>query len=496
MEVFLVVDIILTADETFMNNYHLKTALSTPSYGSPESLPKWLFQIMVRNPKKKSNGEVVFAPYPLRKIEAKIIQGGFEVKTLAPKVIPKYIDSAKILGLNTVNPLGLASMPSSRQFLTSNIDYSVIYFRKLLENKAVRKAKKNGLKIIVGGAGAWQFKNNPKIQKELGIDVVIIGEGENIVNKVITRCLRKDKVPGHIECEREDIPELKDIPCIKNASNYGCVELGRGCVRGCKFCEVWKNRVRWIPYDNIEKELRLNAKYGIKQGLLTAEDILLYGENDVIPNIEKLIKLIKLTQRYYQRFHLTCFSLAAVSAQPKVIPKCMEIILEKQNFILGETGIETGSQRLLSKTMSGKLKPFTDQKWTEIIHNSLGILHDNSLIPYCSLILGLPGEMEDDINQTLDLLDDLKKFKCFFIPLNFTPLGEFADNKGFPINISKIDELHKQVIQKCFQHNILWLDHFKNDLFQGPNKNFLMKLMLNFWKYKFEKKARKAGLGI
>jgi radical SAM superfamily enzyme YgiQ (UPF0313 family) len=481
-----VVDILLTADKTFINNYHLKTTLSTASYGSPENLPKWLFQIVVRKPKKKSNGEVLFAPYPLRKIEAKIANGGFDVITIAPDDIPKYIDDAKILGINTVNPLGLASMPASRQFLTNNIDYSVIYFKELLENKAVRNAKKNGVKIIVGGAGAWQIKNNPQIQKKLGIDIVIIGEGENIINKIISKCFRKEKLPNYVECEKENIPDIKDIPCIKNASNYGCIELGRGCIRGCKFCEVWKNRVRWIPYDNIEKELKLNVKYGIKQGLLTAEDILLYGENDVIPNINKLIKLIKLTKKYYQRFHFTCFSLAAVTAQPEVIPKCMELILENQNYL--------GSQRLLNKTMSGKLKPFKDQKWNEIINNSLGILHDNSLIPYCSLILGLPGEIEDDIIQTLDLLDDLKKYKCFFIPLNFTPLGEFANKKEFPINIKEIDELQKQVIEKCFKHNMYWLDDFRNDLFQDSNLKPFLKLILGFWKYKFEKKARKEVL--
>ena len=157
--------------------------------------------------------------------------------------------------------------------------------------------------------------------------------------------------------------------------------------------------MRWIPLENIEKELSVNAKYGIKQGLLHAEDILLYGQNGVIPDIDILLKLIKLTKTYYQKFHFTHLSLAAVSAEPKVIPKCMEIILENQKFILGETGIETGSPRLLSETMSGKIRPFRKEKWTEIIHNSLGILHDNSFIPYCSIILGLPGEQEEDISN-------------------------------------------------------------------------------------------------
>jgi len=108
----------------------------------------------------------------------------------------------------------------------------------------------------------------------------------------------------------------------------------------------------------------------------------------------------------------------------------------------------------------------------------------------------LSTEIEDDINQTLELLDDLKRYKCFFIPLNFTPLGELSENKGFPIKVNEIDGLQKQVIEKCFNHNLYWSDIFQYDLFKGSNYKLFFSMVFSVWKRKFIKKARNSGLKI
>jgi len=487
-------EILLTADRSLMNNFHLKGEFVSAWYGSADSLPWWVFKLMAGEPEKDNNHEIVFAPYPLRKIQATMLDAGFDAAIVSPKDLPRLVGSAKILGIHTINPLGLGTSPIFRQLLLNDREYSVKYFRKLLEKNAVKAARKNGLKVIVGGSGAWQLQENPEIQKKLGIDCVIVGEAERLVPDVIRKGLQGEELPRYVECTKENVPGLHDISCIHKASNYGCIEVGRGCVRGCKFCNVSKNKLRWIPLANIENELRVNAQYGITQGLLHAEDILLYGTKGVVPDVDHLLELIKLTKTYYRKFHVTHFSLAAVSAEPQVIPRCMELILENQSFMLGETGIETGSVRLLSETMSGKVKPFRNEKWVEIIHNSLGILHDNSFIPYCSLILGLPGEREEDMVLTLDLLDDLKRYRCALLPLNFTPLGELHNQRAFSAMISTIDDLHKQIIARCNRHNLSWVDKTRHELFQHSRYRMLLHILAKVRMKQFEGKAKKYGL--
>ena len=108
-------------------------------------------------------------------------------------------------------------------------------------------------------------------------------------------------------------PSIDKIPSIHNASNFGCIEIGRGCNRNCKFCEITKSNLRWYPSVKIEEELKINNQNGLKKGLIHAEDVLLYGQNGFIPNDKKLIKLFNLVYKYYDKFIITHFSLAASS---------------------------------------------------------------------------------------------------------------------------------------------------------------------------------------
>ena len=54
----------------------------------------------------------------------------------------------------------------------------------MLKNPAIKKAKQNGLKVIVGGPGAWQFHYREKAVKDLGIDCIVEGEAENVIGKI------------------------------------------------------------------------------------------------------------------------------------------------------------------------------------------------------------------------------------------------------------------------------------------------------------------------
>jgi radical SAM superfamily enzyme YgiQ (UPF0313 family) len=469
--------VILTADRSLMNNFHLKTNLSNAFYGSADIFPNWIYHLLAGRPKKDSNNEIIFAPYPLRKIEGKLIDEGFIVSTISPLDISRHIEHTKILGIHTVDPLGLGTTSYIRNKLIEHEPYSVLYFKRLLKTKTIKEAKKKGLKIIVGGAGAWQIQRNPEIQKKLGIDCVILGEAENVILKVAKQAMKNEKLPQYVQSEKKDVPDINEISSIKRASNSGCIEIGRGCVRGCKFCDVTKNKLRWIPHNMIENELKVNTQSGLNHGILHAEDVLLYGQNSVIPDCEKLIKLIKMVKKYYKKINFTHISLAAVSAEPKAIPVCMELLLQDQDFALANSGIETGSVRLLTKSMSGKMKPFEKENWPEIIHNSLGILHDNSFIPYLSLICGLPGENEDDILKTLELIDDLKDYRCLLLPGNFTPLGAYENNKGLSHDINEINELNRQILKKSINHDLYWINDLRYDFLKDSNFKTLLHLL-------------------
>jgi radical SAM superfamily enzyme YgiQ (UPF0313 family) len=87
-----------------------------------------------------------------------------------------------------------------------------------------------------------------------------------------------------------------------------------------------------------------------------------------------------------------------------------------------QTGIETGSARLIARHMKGKALPSPPEKWHEIVTQAFGILDENNCICAATLINGLPGETTDDVIKTIELVDDLKGAHTILVPLNFVSM--------------------------------------------------------------------------
>ena len=471
------VDILLTADKSIMNNFHLKGHIAFPFYGSGEMFPNWLFKILIGQP-EHIKGIAKFAPYPLRKVEASLLDAGFNVLTVCPEHLKNYIKNVKILGIHAVDPLGLGSKPFLFEAIKGQEHYSITFLRKLIEQPCIEKAQRNGLKIIVGGEGAWQLKKFPESYISSRVDSIVIGEGEQTVPKLCRDIIDKKPFSKYIVSTKADGPTLEEISTIRNASNFGCIEIGRGCNRRCKFCEVTKANLRWYTFEKIGKELSVNNNQGIKKGIIHAEDVLLYGQNGFIPNDEKLTKLFRLVYRYYNKFIITHFSLAAVQANRTLFRNLMEIVSEHQNFFIGETGIETASTRLMKQTMSGKIFPFKIKNWEKIIKESLELMHDNNFIPYCSLIIGLPGENSEDVIKTLNLIDDLKTLRFILLPSGFTPLGMYTDLDAKKSSFDSLDPLRRELVHKCAVHNARWIYSMAKIIL---DKDLLYRLLSMIW---------------
>ena len=63
----------------------------------------------------------------------------------------------------------------------------------------LRRQKRTGLKVIVGGPGAWQFKYREKAVKDFGIDCVVEGEAENVIGKLVNAAMNGEEIPRHYE---------------------------------------------------------------------------------------------------------------------------------------------------------------------------------------------------------------------------------------------------------------------------------------------------------
>ncbi|TRO54888.1 radical SAM protein, partial [Candidatus Bathyarchaeota archaeon] len=82
-----IVEVLLTADRTLMSNYHNNEFLGFGTCAPPNFIPELFFSYLFFPRIKTTNGVPSAAPYGLRKIEAQLLNEGFNVNTIDPDQI-------------------------------------------------------------------------------------------------------------------------------------------------------------------------------------------------------------------------------------------------------------------------------------------------------------------------------------------------------------------------------------------------------------------------
>ncbi len=486
--------IILTADNTLMSDYRHNEFLGFGTCAPPNFIPDMLYRWLFFPPLKTQGAVPCAAPYGLRKVEAQLLHEGFNVSMVAPTHINRCIKEAKVLGIHVMDPFGLGPASSTMAAILKKEPFLAQYFRALLASPGIRKGKKNGLKIIVGGPGVWQFRYRQKFVEQYGIDCVIEGEAEKTVGKIFKAALNDETLPPIYETSIGETPSLEGIPEIVGPSINGLVEVGRGCCRGCKFCSVTLRPLRWFPVEKVLREIEVNKKAGITGSCLHQEDVMLYGSKNALPNDEKLIRLHEAVVRSCSGTGWSHCSLAAVAAKPRLFAKISEMIRQKQAWWGAEVGIETGSPELAAKIMPAKAYPYKPEEWPEVVRTGMGLMHDNIMYPACTLIVGVPEETENDLVKTLELMDDLKGCRSLIVPLFFVPMGRLKDEQWF--KKTQMTKLHTELLLKCLEHDYYWLDSLISLSFSGSWREHVVRPLFNIFAFLVKLRANQSGLNI
>ncbi|MBU0503683.1 MAG: radical SAM protein [Candidatus Omnitrophota bacterium] len=276
----------------------------------------------------------------------------------------------------------------------------------------LRKKGGNNLTIIVGGGGVSYPQGRILFKKEI-IDYFVVGEGEipltGIMNhlqndEAITgenRCLVwKDRPEDRVLCIRAaDVSSLPldDIPFPTfeefNLDSYSQKDLlplisSRGCIKSCVFCcdAPIKKPYRYRSAEKVAGEIKyLFKKYNRKR--LEFSDLLLNG------NLDFLDKLCGF---------LIEMNLGVCWGGQATIRKDMDAQLFKKMKKAGCGGLTFGcesfSDRLLYLMRKGMKSK--DAQYTFMMAKDAGMLVE------VNLIVGFPGETDEDVDATARFLKD------------------------------------------------------------------------------------------
>jgi len=491
-------NIVLTASAAEMSDFNKNPFIAFTGGFPTGFLPSFFLKKYWYPPiESDRRGIAKYAPYGLRKIEASLIENGFDdsdVAVVHPNDLDRFVGSkTRVVGISTMDPLGMGFVSSTYSSLLGIEEpINAMEFRKLMQRRCLRKYKP---KIIIGGAGSWQLERL-KLTEALGVDCVIIGEGEEVAPEIFSKAVRGEALPRVVYAKS---PNYEKIPSIKRASIYGCVEISRGCERNCQFCTPTTRHRISFPLDKIMKEVEINAEGGSNMILLNTEDALLYGaeEGSFIPNRKAVLNLFKKVSSYpevkiIQPAHI---SLASVVADTGLIGDLSEILASHtwakhhgKPIITAETGVESGSPRIIQKYMAGKALPFKPKEWNAIVPQAFGILNDNNWYPLATLIVGLPEETEDDVIMTIELVEDLYEYRAFFVPLLFVPLEDCILRNERGANLSSLSRAQWELISLCWEYNIDFWRSFNKGLHKFFFQFIAGLFYLSYYKWKVQGK--------
>jgi radical SAM superfamily enzyme YgiQ (UPF0313 family) len=210
--------------------------------------------------------------------------------------------------------------------------------------------------------------------------------------------------------------------------------------------------MRYVPMETIVKEAKANVSRTPAYLLLQSENFLEYGSKDFYPDENVIMELYKTLYsiKGVKEVWPIHVNLASIAANPELVMKLTKFLRKKGlKFYSCQPGLETGSGRLINLLMRGKILPFKSEEWEFIVKESFKIMDECRWIPFTSIIMGLPGENEEDIKETITLVKSLDKYDCLFTPLFFRKMLE-KENNDTSFNL----KLNLELFKICWKHNL------------------------------------------
>jgi hypothetical protein len=449
------------------------------------SLPVWMEFVLNskyplwRTVERNEDGSARYMPAGVRLVEKSLLReySPDDIVACFPDDLDKFIGpNTRVVAVSTHNPLGVtfAAGVYTSIFGSSKMPINSHYSREMF-TKIHSSPYRQNFKVIVGGSGGWQITQTNHFD-ELGVDCVVEGRSEsNDTMELFRKAIRGEEIPRQIDVKH---PSSRDeILFPDTRTTFGVVEMTTGCGRRCQFCVPDLNPQIDLPKAKIMEAVRGNVQHGNHQISLATEDMFIWGQVHTdtpffFPNREALVDLYSeiVNTPGVEQHLLSHSTIAPAVVDPTLIKQLSEILLPKspihlprlsthpQNKVLSPLiGLETGSVRMAKKIMPSKGVPFPIEDWPSVVLEGLRILNENNWFPMMTLIVGNPGETDDDVKDTLDLIYEIERrgLFAFLVPSIFTPLHDTRmEHQRGVTQTRQLSPLQWQLMMKCWKMNL------------------------------------------
>ena len=297
------------------------------------------------------------------------------------------------------------------------------------------KETHNDIIVIFCGCMAQEEGLVNKIKDYKWIDIICGTHNYHKIPKYISEYLNKENTVREVYSIEGNVYE--NIPVKRDSKYTAWVNIQYGCDKFCTYCIVpyTRGKQRSRNHQDIIDEVRELYNNGYQEVTLLGQNVNAYGK-DFADNYDFADLLGEVSQTGIPRIRF-------VTSHPwDFTDKMIDVISECENIMpYIHLPIQSGSDRIL-KLMGRK---YTTAEYLEIVNKLRDKIPNVSITT--DIIVGFPGETEEDFEKTLDIVNTVK------YDLAYTFI--FSKREGTPAALMKDDTKEEEKKERLARLNEL-----------------------------------------
>ena len=259
----------------------------------------------------------------------------------------------------------------------------------------------------------------------------------------IIEAMENHKVTGQL---KDDEPYQFAPLSLEQGAFTAFVPIMHGCNNFCTYCIVPYVRGRECsrPVSEILKEIDVLSSYGVREITLLGQNVNSYcGTWDKVDNDKETIDFAGLLQIIADHLHETKSSIEWVrfmSSHPKDLSDAMIAVIAKEPVLCHHIHlpVQHGSSQVL-KRMNRR---YTREQYLELVARIKKAIPDVSMTT--DIMMGFPGETEEDVEQTLSLMNEIRyenAFMYYYNPREGTPATKMEDQLSEEVKKARLQRV-------------------------------------------------------
>lgn len=232
---------------------------------------------------------------------------------------------------------------------------------------------------------------------------------------------------------------VEDLPDVRKFSFKSGVNIMYGCNNFCSYCIVpyVRGRERSRDPKDIIREIERFVSEGVKEVMLIGQNVNSYGKN-----LEKPITFAELLKEVSKIEGLK--RIRFMTPHPKDLSDELIEVMATTDKICHHVHLplQSGSSRILEKMN----RHYTKESYLELVRKIRTRMPDAALTT--DIIVGFPGETEEDFNDTMDVVREAEfdsAFTFIYSKREGTPAASMEDQIPEEVTKERFDRLLKLV---------------------------------------------------